>query len=80
MNPAAPGLQFHKLDRARDKNFSSLRVFRDIRLIVHRDEAASSLLLAYVGHHDDATSGPSGGGWRRTRGRGRRSSSRCGSG
>ena len=26
MNPAHPGLQFHKLDRARDKNFSSVRV------------------------------------------------------
>ncbi len=55
VNPASPGLQFHKLDRARDKNFSSLRVSRDIRLIVHRDGgAAGSLLLAYVGHHDDA--------------------------
>ncbi len=53
MNPASPGLQFHKLDKARDKNFWSLRVSRDIRLIVHRDGAAN-LLLAYVGHHDDA--------------------------
>lgn len=52
MNPAAPGLQFHKLDKAKDKNFWSVRVSRDIRLIVHK--TAASLLLCYVGHHDDA--------------------------
>lgn len=52
MNPASPGLSFHKLDRAKDPNFWSVRVSRDLRLIVHR--TASSLLLAYVGHHDDA--------------------------
>jgi hypothetical protein len=52
VNPASPGMQFHKLDRARDPNFWSVRVSRDIRLIVHR--TASSLLLCYVDHHDDA--------------------------
>ncbi|MBE7465622.1 MAG: DEAD/DEAH box helicase [Planctomycetes bacterium] len=52
MNPAAPGLQFHKLDKARDKNFWSVRVSRDIRLIIHK--TAASLLLCYVDHHDKA--------------------------
>jgi mRNA-degrading endonuclease RelE of RelBE toxin-antitoxin system len=52
INPANPGLSFHKLDKARDKNFWSVRVSRDIRLIVHRSDA--SLLLCYVGHHDGA--------------------------
>src|SRR5881227_2639888 len=52
MNPASPGLSFHKLDKAKDKNFWSVRVSADIRLIVHR--SASSLLLCYVGHHDKA--------------------------
>jgi alpha-tubulin suppressor-like RCC1 family protein/mRNA-degrading endonuclease RelE of RelBE toxin-antitoxin system len=52
LNPAAPGLSFHKLDRARDKNFWSVRVNDDIRVIVHRSE--SSLLLCYVAHHDKA--------------------------
>jgi len=52
MNPARPGLSFHRLDRARDKRFWSVRVNDDIRLIVHRTE--SSLLLCYAGHHDDA--------------------------
>lgn len=52
INPANPGLSFHKLDRAKDRNFWSVRVSRDIRLIVHRTQA--SLLLCYVAHHDDA--------------------------
>ncbi len=52
MAPANQGMQFHKLDKARDTNFWSLRVSRDIRLIVHRTEA--SLLLCYVDHHDNA--------------------------
>lgn len=52
MNPSHPGLQFHRLDRARDRNFWSVRVSSDIRLIVHRTDA--SILLCYVGHHDGA--------------------------
>lgn len=52
MNPQNPGHRFHKLDRAQDKNFWSVRVNRDIRIIVHRSK--SSLLLCYVDHHDDA--------------------------
>jgi hypothetical protein len=52
VNPASPGLQFHKLDRARDRRFCSVRVSADIRIIVHRDDA--SLLLCYVDHHDRA--------------------------
>ena len=52
LNPANPGMQFHKLDKAKDPNFLSVRVGRDIRLIVHRMDA--SLLLCYVSHHDNA--------------------------
>lgn len=52
MNPVNPGMQLHKIDRARDKNFWSVRVTRDIRLIVHKTE--SSTLLCYVAHHDQA--------------------------
>jgi len=52
LNPGNPGMSFHKLDRARDKQFWSVRVSRDIRLIVHRSD--SSLLLCYVDHHDKA--------------------------
>ena len=52
MNLAAPGLKFHKLDKAKDKNFWSVRVNADIRIIVHK--TAASLLLCYVNHHDKA--------------------------
>lgn len=52
MNPASPGLKFHKLERGRDRNFWSVRVSSDIRLIVHRTD--DSLLLCYVDHHDKA--------------------------
>ena len=52
LNPAAPGLSFHKLDKAKDKNFWSVRVSSDIRLIVHKVQ--DSLLLCFVDHHDKA--------------------------
>ncbi|MBN1348460.1 UvrD-helicase domain-containing protein [candidate division KSB1 bacterium] len=52
MNPANPGMQFHKLDNVKDPNFWAVRVSRDIRLIIHKTD--SSLLLCYVDHHDDA--------------------------
>lgn len=44
--------RFHKIERAKDRNFWSVRVNNDIRLIVHK--TSSSILLCYVDHHDDA--------------------------
>lgn len=52
LNPANPGMNFHRLEKSRDRNFWSVRVSRDIRLIVHKTDA--SLLLCFVGHHDGA--------------------------
>lgn len=52
MNPANPGMQFHRVDRAKDKNFWSVRAGRDLRVIVHKTDA--NLLLCYAGHHDHA--------------------------
>ncbi len=52
VNPGSPGMSFHKLDRAQDPNFASVRVSSDIRLIVH--QRPGNLLVCYVGHHDDA--------------------------
>ncbi|MFC1818247.1 3'-5' exonuclease [Thermodesulfobacteriota bacterium] len=52
MNPASPGMSFHKLDKVKDKNFWSVRVSGDIRIIVHK--TSDSLLLCYVDHHDKA--------------------------
>jgi mRNA-degrading endonuclease RelE of RelBE toxin-antitoxin system len=52
LNPANPGMKFHKLDKAKDKRFWSVRGGSDIRLIVHRTDG--SLLLCYVDHHENA--------------------------
>lgn len=52
LNLANPGMNFHKLDRAKDKQFWSIRVNKDLRIIVHRSER--SLLICYVNHHDKA--------------------------
>lgn len=52
INPINPGLKFHRLDRAKDKNFWSIRVSRDLRIIVHKTD--SSLMLCYTDHHDAA--------------------------
>lgn len=52
LDPTSNGLSFHKLDRAKDSNFWSVRVNADMRIIVHR--TAVSILLVYVDHHDDA--------------------------
>ncbi len=52
LNPASPGMQFHKLDKAKDTRFWSVRIGRDLRMIVHKSEG--SLLLCYVDHHDKA--------------------------
>ncbi|HEU0274643.1 MAG TPA: UvrD-helicase domain-containing protein, partial [Candidatus Udaeobacter sp.] len=45
-------MQFHKVDKARDPNFWSVRVNRGVRLIVHKTD--TSILLCYVDHHDEA--------------------------
>jgi superfamily I DNA/RNA helicase/mRNA-degrading endonuclease RelE of RelBE toxin-antitoxin system len=52
LDPARPGHQLHKLERAKDKGFWSVRVSRDLRLIVHR--SAGWFVLCYVDHHDAA--------------------------
>lgn len=44
--------QFHRLDRAKDSNFWSIRVNSDIRIIAHK--SGKSVMLTYVNHHDEA--------------------------
>ena len=75
VNPANPGMSFHKIDKSKDKNFWSVRVGTDIRLIVHK--VKDSLLLCFVDHHDKASTGPSGESLRLTRRRVPRSWSNC---
>lgn len=52
LNPAHPGMQFHRIDQSKDDNFWSVRVSQDIRLIIHKTER--SFLICYVDHHDKA--------------------------
>ena len=52
LDPSAPGLQMHRIDKSKDANFWSARVGRDVRLILHK--TGGSLLVAYVDHHDAA--------------------------
>jgi len=52
MDPSLPGFSMHRVDRARDPNFWTARVNRDIRMVIHK--AKGDTLLAWVGHHDDA--------------------------
>src|SRR5438874_13841214 len=47
IDPGGKGLSFHRIDKPKDPNFWSVRVSRDLRLIVHKTE--DSLLVAYVG-------------------------------
>jgi hypothetical protein len=54
MDPSGPGL--HCIDKSKDPNFWSIRVNRDVRIIVHK--TASSFLLCYVDHHDKAYDWP----------------------
>ncbi|MFH0883823.1 MAG: UvrD-helicase domain-containing protein, partial [bacterium] len=50
MNPETPGMKLHKLDKVKDKNFWSVRVSEDLRIIIHKTDR--SLLLCYANHHD----------------------------
>lgn len=52
MDQSLPSLQFHRIDKAKDPNFWSIRVTSDIRIILHKKE--NRILLCYVDHHDKA--------------------------
>lgn len=51
-DPTRPGLSLHRVDRARDKRFWTIRVNRDLRIVVFKEGHRS--VFCYVGHHDDA--------------------------
>lgn len=52
LNPASPGMSFHRLGQAKNKGFWSVRAGSGLRLIVYR--TGDSLLLCHVDHHDKA--------------------------
>src|SRR5260221_7695265 len=45
-------MQFQRLEKSKDRNFWSVRVNSDVRVIVHKTD--TSLMLCYVDHHDAA--------------------------
>ena len=47
-----PGSRVHQIEGARDRNFRSVRVNQDLRIIIHQSGAGTT--LCYVDHHDDA--------------------------
>ena len=49
MNPAHPGMQFHKLDRAKDKNFWSVRVSRELLAVLGGDRPNSLFFAGDLG-------------------------------
>lgn len=51
-DPSLPSLQLHRIDRSKDKNFWSVRIDSDLRIVVHRSGA--DLLVCYAGHHEEA--------------------------
>lgn len=52
LDPSGRSLHMHRIDNSNDPNFWSMRVNRDVRLIIHK--TGDSLLVAYVDHHDKA--------------------------
>jgi mRNA-degrading endonuclease RelE of RelBE toxin-antitoxin system len=53
-NPTSPGLNFEKLNAARDKNMRSLRVDQGYRVILAAPEEGNVYLFLWVDHHDKA--------------------------
>lgn len=53
-DPTRPGLSLHRVDRAREKNFWTIRVNRDLRIVLYKHGQKS--VFCYVAHHDDAYS------------------------
>jgi len=51
-DPTRPSLSLHRVDRARDKRFWTIRASRDLRIVVFKEGARS--IFCYIGHHDEA--------------------------
>jgi len=53
-NPASPGINYEKIQDARDTNLRSVRIDQAYRGIVLKPEAGNAYLLLWVDHHDEA--------------------------
>jgi mRNA-degrading endonuclease RelE of RelBE toxin-antitoxin system len=61
LDPTGSGMSFHRLDRAKDKNFWSVRASRDIRLVVHARQEVCCCATSIITM--PPTSGRSDAGW-----------------
>ncbi len=52
VDPVGSGKSFERITSSKDSHFWSVRVSRDLRMIVHK--TGDSMLLCYVDHHDQA--------------------------
>jgi len=53
-DPTAPGINYEKINKARDQNLRSVRIDQDWRGIVFKPTQGDVYVLLHVGHHDDA--------------------------
>lgn len=54
LNPKAPGINYEKINDAKDKNVRSVRIDQAYRGIVLQPEEGNVYLLLWVDHHDEA--------------------------
>jgi superfamily I DNA/RNA helicase len=53
-NPASSGINYEKIQQARDPNLRSVRIDQAYRGIILKPEAGDAYLLLWVDHHDEA--------------------------
>lgn len=53
-NPMSPGINYEKIEKARDPKVRSVRIDRDYRAIVVKPKKGDVYLCAWVDHHDKA--------------------------
>ncbi|NLK72669.1 MAG: AAA family ATPase [Clostridiales bacterium] len=53
-NPSSPGINYEKINNAKDKKICSVRIDDTYRGIVVRQEESGVYILLWVDHHDDA--------------------------
>ncbi|WP_043341661.1 UvrD-helicase domain-containing protein [Belnapia moabensis] len=53
-DPTSPGINYEKINGARDPNLKSVRIDRDWRGIVFKPNSGDVYVLLYVDHHDNA--------------------------
>lgn len=53
-DPTAPGINYEKINKARDPNLRSVRIDQDWRGIIFKPAQGDVYVLLHVAHHDDA--------------------------